>query len=314
MSKNKLLLKISPALWSLAIFIIAQALTFATVWRQDPFLEEAGIYVPSQPSDIVSLWPGEVVLPDDTVVDVPAYSALGPIIIYFFVVVVIVGLVLYFLPLHLLQKLMRILFGILFGWSVFVILAIWLPLVPSLVLAVAVGLAWLLYPRVWLHNGVMLLAMVSLAAVFGRFITPWTAVVLLAVLAIYDLLAVRFGFMVWMASKLSLTNAMPAFVFPRKSKGWRSSLQEASFDHTEDEKPGERRFSILGGGDIAFPLLVSASAFFAFGLSSAMLVAVFGLIGLLAAYAIQLVLLKGRPMPALPPIAVTCAVGILLVS
>jgi len=314
MSKNKLLLKLSPVFWSLAIFLIAQVLTFATVWRQGGYFDEKNIYVPTQPPEVISVWPGDVTQPDGTVVNVPLYSSLGPIIIYFFVVVVITGLILYFLPLHLLQKLMRILFGVLFGWGTFIVLVIWLPMVVSLTLAIGVGLAWLLYPRIWLHNGVMVLAMVSLASVFGRFISPWTAMALLAVLAVYDLLAVRFGFMLWLASKLSLSSAVPAFIFPRQGRGWRSGLQEASFSHIDDEKPGERPFSILGGGDIAFPLLVSASAFFASGLGVAAVVAAFGLVGLIMAYVIQMALLKGKPMPALPPIAVACAVGLLLVS
>ena len=314
MPKNKLLHKLSPVFWSIAIFLIAQTITFATVWRQDNFLNEEGIYVPSQPPDIISVWPGEVTLEDGSSVYVPAYSALGPIIIYFCTVVIIIGLILYFLPLHLLRKLMRVLFAVLFGWGVFVVIAIWLPWVISLLLAAAVGLAWILYPRIWLHNGVMILAMVSLASVFGRFISPWTSVVLLIVLAVYDLLAVRFGFMLWLASKLSLSSAIPAFIFPRRNQEWRAGLSEASFNNDDDEKPGERKFSILGGGDIAFPLLVSASAFYAFGLRPALLIAAFGLGGLLLAYAIQMVLLKGRPMPALPPIAAMCVVGLLLIG
>jgi presenilin-like A22 family membrane protease len=314
MLKNRLLYKLGPVFWSVVIFVIAQVLTFATVWRENTFLAEENIYVPAQPSEVISVWPGPVTQPDGTVIDVPVYSALGPILIYFFTVVVVFGLILYFIPMTLLKKLLRVVFAVLFGWGIFVALVIWLPLAVSLIAAAAVGLAWLLYPRVWLHNGVMVLAMVSLASVFGRFISPWTAMALLIVLAVYDLLAVRFGFMLWLAGKLSHSNAMPAFVFPRRGEGWKSGLQEAAFTHVTDEKPGERSFSILGGGDIAFPLLVSASAFFAFGFSSAVLVAVFSLLGLLGAYGIQMALLKGRPMPALPPIAAACLVGLIIVS
>jgi len=314
MSKNRLLLKLNPIFWSLAIFIIAQALTFATVWRQGSYFDEQNIYVPTQPPEIISVWPGEVTQPNGTVVNVPLYSSLGTIIIYFFIVVVITSLILYFLPLRLLNKLMRVLFAVLFGWGAFIVLVIWLPMILSLALAIAVGLGWLLYPRVWLHNAVMVLAMVSLASVFGRFISPWTAVALLAALAVYDLLAVRFGFMLWLASKLSNSSAMPAFVFPRQGRGWSSGLKEASFSHTDETKSGERRFSILGGGDIAFPLLVSASAFFAYNLKSATIIAIFGLVGLLMAYVIQMLILKGKPMPALPPIAVACALGLLLIG
>jgi presenilin-like A22 family membrane protease len=314
MLNNKLLVKLNPVFWSVAVFILAQILTFATVWRQNKFLNEEEIYVPAQPPEVISVWPGPVTQPDGTVVDVPAYSALGPILIYFFSVIIVMGLVLYFIPISLLRKILRFVFAFLFAWGIFVALIIWLPLGVSLLLAAAVGLGWLLYPRVWLHNGVMVLALVSMAAVFGRLIAPWTAMVLLIVLAVYDLLAVRFGFMLWLAGKMSHSNAMPAFVFPRKGNGWSSGLQETAFTHVADEKPGERKFSILGGGDIAFPLLLSASAYFACGFAPALLVAIFGLLGLLGAYAIQMLILKGRPMPALPPIAAACLIGLLFVS
>lgn len=314
MSKKRLFYKLGPVFWSIVIFLIAQILTFATVWQQSTFLDEEGIYVPTQPPDIISIWPGDVVQPDGSVVYVQPFSALGPILIYFFVVIIVISLVLYFIPLHLLNKLMRILFAVLFGWGVFVALAIWLHWGLSLVLATIVGLVWLFYPRIWLHNIVMVLAMVSLASVFGHFISPWTAIALLGALAIYDLLAVRFGFMMWLAGRLSNSNAIPAFIFPRRGREWRSGIQDASFSNAEGEKPGERRFSILGGGDIAFPLLVSAACFFDLGFRPALTIGLFGLVGLIAAYVIQMTVLKGRPMPALPPIAVACVIGLLLVS
>jgi presenilin-like A22 family membrane protease len=313
MLNKKLLDLVNPILWSLIIFIVAQGLTLATAWRQEAFLDEAGVYVPSQPPEIISVWPGEVVQPDGSVVEVPPYSALGPILIYFFSVIIVVGLVLWLVPLEMLRRTLRFVFAFLFAWGIFVALVIWLPLGLSLLAAGAVGLAWLLYPRVWLHNAVMVLALVSMAAVFGRFITPWTAMVLLSVLAVYDLFAVRFGFMLWLASKLSHSNSMPAFVFPRSGEGWNSGLKEAAFTYKADDPPGERRFSILGGGDIAFPLLLSSSVFFASGLGPAALMAGFGLMGLVGAYVIQAAVLKGRPIPALPPIAVACLLGLLFV-
>jgi len=68
----------------------------------------------------------------------------------------------------------------------------------------------------------------------------------------------------------------------------------------------------LGGGDIAFPVLLVSSTYFGYGLPSALLIAGLTLVGLIGAYWIQAVFLKGRPMPALPPIAVMALAGILL--
>ena len=72
-------------------------------------------------------------------------------------------------------------------------------------------------------------------------------------------------------------------------------------------------FSILGGGDIGFPVLLVSSVYFGYGLPDAILVAVFSLLGLICAYWIQTAFLKGRPMPALPPIAVLSLIALLIV-
>ena len=80
-----------------------------------------------------------------------------------------------------------------------------------------------------------------------------------------------------------------------------------------DQKPEAREYSILGGGDIAFPCLLTASVYFAYGLTDAFIIAVSGLLGIMLAYLIQAVFLKGKAMPALPPIAALALAGLLIV-
>ena len=65
---------------------------------------------------------------------------------------------------------------------------------------------------------------------------------------------------------------------------------------------------------IAFPCLLTASVYFAQGLAPGAIIAAFGLLGLVSAYTIQAILLKGKPIPALPPIAAFTLVGLLIVS
>ena len=71
----------------------------------------------------------------------------------------------------------------------------------------------------------MVISMTAVGAVFGRFLPPWTSLVLLLILAVYDFLAVRFGYMVWMAKRISDTNTLPAFVVPKANSEWNSSLR-----------------------------------------------------------------------------------------
>ena len=66
----------------LLLFAIAQILILLVAPRIDPFLEKNDIEIPTQPAASIPLWPGEVTLPSGEVIDVPANSALGPILIY----------------------------------------------------------------------------------------------------------------------------------------------------------------------------------------------------------------------------------------
>jgi len=305
--------RFKPAYWGILIFIVAEILTFCVISRENVFLEAKQIYVPSQPSQAISLWPQPVISDSGVITQTPAYSSLGPILIYFFAVVIVLSTVLFLIPISALKLVFRVLFAFLFCWGIFIILVLWLPLAVTIIISVAVGFSWFFVSRVWLHNFVMIVAMVSLGAVFGRFISPWTSIILLLSLAIYDLLAVRFGYMLWMMKKLGESSTLPAFIIPRRASEWRSSLRQSGFTKLVEEEPSDSKYSILGGGDIAFPLVLTSSVYFARGFNSALLVAMFSLLGLVGAYWIQATFFKGKPVPALPPIAVLSLIGVLIV-
>jgi len=305
--------RLGPALWAVAVFVVAQMITFGVVSRENQFLEANHIYIAPQPPGDIQIWPTPLPPPPAGETPAPAVGSLGPILIYFAAVIVVLGIALFLVPISALKTLLRVIFAFLFTWGIFIITIFWLPLAATIVISVAIGAAWFLLPRVWLHNLAMVLVMVSLGAVFGRLISPWTAMVLMAVLAIYDFLAVRFGYMMWMTKRLSQSVTLPAFVIPKQVSEWNSSLKEPAVTELVDEDPIERKYSILGGGDIGFPLLLTASVFFAYGFGSAIFVAAASLVGLLGAYWIQAVFLKGKAMPALPPIAVASLVALTIV-
>jgi presenilin-like A22 family membrane protease len=118
--------------------------------------------------------------------------------------------------------------------------------------------------------------------------------------------------MVWMATKLSDSETLPAFFIPGNLKDWKISLKGSAIKSvflTGEEK----QFSILGGGDIFFPLWLSATVWFAAGMWMALLVAGFSLLGLIVTYLIHFFIQKGKPTPALPAIFVCSLIGLLLV-
>lgn len=310
--KMKEMRRFHPAYWSLLILVLAQVLALILVSREDPFLESKNIGLPAKPPDIVVLWPQPVTTPSGEVVEVPAYSSFGPILIYFLVAAIILGGILFLIPVSKLTLVLRVIFTFLFGWGTFIIFVFWLPLLVTLAIAVVLATGWFFIRRVWLHNLVMLFAMVAVGVVFGRLISPWTAMIIVLAIAVYDFLAVRFGYMVWMVEKLSESDNLPAFIIPYSLSGWGSKLSQADIHKLAEMNPSDRMYSILGGGDIGFALLLVCSVYFTRALSSAIIVGAFSLVGLACAYWIQAAFLKGKPMPALPPIAAFSLAGLLI--
>jgi presenilin-like A22 family membrane protease len=240
--------------------------------------------------------------------------SLAPVTLYFFGVVAVMAVVLFFIPLKWLKYVFKLLFGLMFAWGVFVIVGLNAPPIVAYIAAAAAGLAWFFLARIWLHNILLLIALSAAGSVFGFIFSPWTFMIFMLIIAVYDLLAVRFGLMVWMADKLSETTSLPAFIFPKLFKDWRLKLSTVHFGELKEKASEEREYSILGGGDIGFPLMLAVAVFFASDMAGAVVVGVFALAGLICAFLIQIWWLKGKPMPALPPIASLSLIGFLIAT
>ncbi len=279
--------KLEPAFWSSIILIIAQVLALYGAFRTKAFVEANQITSPQ--------------------------ISIGIPLVYFLTVVVLMGIILFIVPISRLKIALKIMLTVLFSWGLLIALGLSLPILIASVIAVAGGLIWFFRPRIWLHNLLLLIALVSVGTVFGFVLSPWAAMSLMLVLSVYDILAVRFGYMLWLAGILSESEALPAFIIPKQIAGWNLDLNKAGLKKLFEDSSSERELSILGGGDIGFPLLLTVSVFFAYGFASSLIVAVFSLLGLISAYWIQLVFLKGKPMPALPPISLASLIGFLIV-
>jgi len=274
---------IHPFVGSGLILIISQVLVFFLAFQEMHFLES------------------QQITPPEISVELP--------LIYFFVAVAVIGVILFLVPRLALKVVLKIIFLFLFGWGMFVALGFSLPVAAALGIAVVAALLWLFMPRIWLHNLLLVIALASMGTVFGVFFAPWTAILFMLVISVYDILAVRFGYMMWMVKRLSVSDTLPAFVIPKTISGWNMDMRKARIFDDESE----RDFSVLGGGDIGFPLLLIVSVFFAHGFTRSLVVAGFSLLGLAAAYWVQRKLLKGKPTPALPPISLLSIIGYLIV-
>lgn len=299
----------TPFLWSTLIFLICFGLMLLAVAREELFIASHQISVPSisGASDGV---PGGAGL--DNIADAVTVNSAGVPVLYFLLMAAVLGIALYFIPLSKLWLLLRLLFGLGFSWGVFIFFGFFLPVVAATILAIGSGLTWFLFPRIWLHNGVLILTLVSLGAVFGAMFSPWTVILIMLVIALYDFLAVKFGYMQWMARKLSDAETLPAFFIPYKVGNLKMSLK-GSFVKDIFEDRGEKQFSILGGGDIFFPLWLSATVWFASDSTMTLVVGAFSLLGIITTYFIHYFWMKGKATPALPAIFVTSLCGLLLV-
>jgi presenilin-like A22 family membrane protease len=282
--------RITPIIWSGLVMVAALALTLYVAVLEKPFFATNNFASPDYP--------------------------LGGVTLYFFGVVAVMAVVLFFIPLKWLKYVFKILFALMFAWGMFWIVFLHFPAFEAIgyTAAALVGIVWLFWARIWLHDILLLIALAASGSLFGYLFSPWTFMIFMLIIAVYDLLAVRFGFMVWMADKLSETTSLPAFIFPKQLKDWKLKLSTVHFGELKDKESAEREYAILGGGDIGFPLMLSVAVFFKFDLAGAVVVGVFALAGVISAFLIQMYWLKGKPMPALPPIAFLSLIGFLIAT
>ena len=95
-----------------------------------------------------------------------------------------------------------------------------------------------------------------------------------------------------------------AFYIPEKIK--------SLFLKTKEVKP-QQGVLILGGGDIAFPLLFTISAL-PVNYLMALLIAIFSLLGIVFSNFLFLFQKERKPMPALPPISLFAILGYIIAA
>ena len=199
----------------------------------------------------------------------------------------------------------HIFYRFLFYTSVFVgtlmVFASVFPVTVSLPVSALFVIGLILVPVVWLHNLVVIVASIGIGAVIGVE-SQWPTVAgLMALLSVYDVIAVYVTkHMVDVAHNMLKARAIFALIVPDDRRDFRALISRVS--------PGAG-FVILGGGDVIFPMILACSVF-AVSPIAANGVVIGSTIGLM----VNNILLRAtkRALPALPLIAIGAVLGLMI--
>ena len=176
----------------------------------------------------------------------------------------------------------------------------WLPEPLPLIFIFVLIFRWLKKPSVLIQDLLIILGIAGTGSILGLSLNPSMVITLLIIFSIYDFIAVyKTKHMVKMAKEMIESRAILALVIPSNIFGFRESLEKI--------QPGGK-FLILGGGNVAFPLIF-CSSLIPLGISKSLIVALFSLIGLFAGFWFFISQKTRQPIPALPPIALFSIIG-----
>ncbi len=167
----------------------------------------------------------------------------------------------------------------------------------ALVIAIIFGLWKVFVPNFIVHNLTELFIYGGLAVIFVPMLTPLYAIILLVLLAFYDMYAVwKSKHMIKMAKFQTKAGIFAGFMIP--------------YSQSRDKKK-KIRTAVLGGGDIGFPLIFAGTVLFAMGLEQALVISIFATLSLLI---LLLLSKKDRFYPAMPFLTTGCLLGFAIVK
>lgn len=197
-------------------------------------------------------------------------------------------------------------FEILVPWTINPIVALIIPLIIAIPLAVKK-----IYGRNFLvHNFTELLIYPGIAAVFVPILSLITIAALLIIISLYDMWAVWHSkFMQNMAKyQIDKLKIFSGFFVPYVSKRVRAKLKKLTKSQLKKKKI-KANVAILGGGDIIFPIITAGVMFNTLGIVSALLVIAGAVIGLGGLFFFAE---KKKFYPAMPFITAGIFLGIIL--
>jgi len=156
-------------------------------------------------------------------------------------------------------------------------------------------------PHVISFNIVLALGLAGVSSSVGFGFHPMALLVVMALLAVYDVVAVYFTkHMVKLAKTMLRRKVFFAMILPEVPAGLTVRIADVG---------GGRNFAFLGTGDLVLPSLFAVSVASAQGVGTAVPVIIGAVAGLLLTNALFLWQPQRKPMPALPPIVIGSIAG-----
>ncbi|MBI2148549.1 hypothetical protein HYU23_02620 [Candidatus Woesearchaeota archaeon] len=196
--------------------------------------------------------------------------------------------------------------------SVFVTITIafaaFIPEIAALILALGLTIFRTFKPNVIIHNFTEVFIYGGLAAIFVPVLSIWSIFVLLVLISIYDMVAVwKTQHMVSMAKFQVKSKMFAGLLVPSSAK---NLIMNSKKETKHVARSKHNKNAILGGGDIAFPLLFSGVMLKNFGFYAALITSFTAALALLILFFMAE---KKKFYPAMPFISAGSLVGYILI-
>ena len=218
---------------------------------------------------------------------------------------VLIGTLLLFVLIHFkVHLLWKLWYGAAVFFTLTIALGAFLPYGVSAALGLVLAVLKVLRPSVVIHNVTEVFVYGGLAAIFVPVMNVFAGTILLLVMSIYDMYAVwRSEHMITLAKFQAQSKMFAGLYIPYQLKG---TVRPLVKKNAGNAKSKGIQSAILGGGDIALPLLFAGTFAKVAGFTAAFFVSIGAA---LALFVLLMVGKKDRFYPAMPFISLGCFLG-----
>lgn len=179
----------------------------------------------------------------------------------------------------------------------------------AFIISIILGIFKVYKPNVIIHNFTEIFIYGGLAAVFVPLMNFFAVLMLLILISIYDMIAVwKIGHMITLAKFQASSNVFAGISIPKNDAKIVLSKKPIKIQKSKEKKGISS--AILGGGDIAFPLLFAGVVMKQSGFLLALIVPI------VTAIALFILLLRGEQgkfYPAMPFLSLGCLIGFFII-